>query len=252
MDAMAKKRFRPVPLAAFSLACLFGSMVLPGHAWGTTPAGPSKPAGQMLKAALASAAKKGSVRVTVHFFSGKTTGEVVQDSARNTGVETVAIGKERISIVLAGGTAYFSANAPGLRSYFGYSTAIASALAGKWISVVPNDSTYRSLIAGLTLPAALKEVSPSGAISAGKTRMLGRQLTASIVGTASAGLPRTTLFVTVHGSHLPVEAVGSSTGGGQATGEIVTFSRWGEAVHVPVPPTPLPLSSLPLGASSGG
>jgi hypothetical protein len=56
----------------------------------------SNSASQLLKTAIASATQHGSVHVTVHFFSGNRTGEVVEDSALQSGVETVAIGQERV------------------------------------------------------------------------------------------------------------------------------------------------------------
>jgi hypothetical protein len=215
-------------------------------------AGPSNAPGQVVKAAIASGTEKGSVRVTVHFFSGKTTGELVQDSARQMAKQTVAIGKERISIVLRNGTAYFAGNSQGLTKYFGLPKAVAAQLSGRWISISPTDSGFQSVTAGLTLSAALKEVTPTGTVTRGKKKTVNRQPTLSVLGTGSAGGPQTTLFVAAHGTPLPVEAVSSTGSGSTASGEIVTFSRWGEKVTTPTPSNSIPVSTLSLGTSSGG
>jgi hypothetical protein len=205
---------------------------------------------QILGSAIASGTQKGSVRVTVHFFTGKTTGELVQDSARQSAKQTVAIGKERISIVLSGGTAYFAGNSQGLMKYFGFSAPTAATLSGRWISISPSDSGFGSVTAGLTLASALAEVRPAGSISEGKRKTVNRQPTVSVSGTGSANQARTTLFVASHGKPLPVEAVTSSSNGETESGEIVTFSRWGEKVLIPTPTDAVPISSLSLGSAA--
>jgi hypothetical protein len=193
---------------------------------------------------MASARAEGSARVTVRFFSGKKTGELVQDSALQSGKETVAIGKERISILLFHGTAYFSGNTSGLTSYFGFPKADATTLAGRWVSVSPTDSGFTSVVAGLTLPAALKEASPTGSITKGKVKKLNGELTTSISGTGSATKIPTSLFIAAKGKPLPVEAVASAGSGKKTSGEIVTFSHWGEAVQIPTPSNAIPISTL--------
>jgi len=74
----------------------------------------------------------------------------------------------------------------------------------------------------------------------------------SLSGTGPAGIARLTLFVAAHGNSLPVEAVGSGGTAQKASGEIVTFSRWGEAVHVPVPSQSIPISTLSAGSPTAG
>jgi hypothetical protein len=222
----------------------FGCVAGPAAAGGATTPGSSSSAGRELTATVASARAEGSVRVTVHFFSGKTTGELVQDSARQSGMETVAIGKERVSIILLHGVAYFSGNTPGLTSYFGLPEAVATTLSGHWVSVSSTDPGYASVVAGITLTSALKEASPVGSITEGKMKKLGGRLTASVSGTGSATVPPTTLFIAAEGKPLPVEAIASRGSGEEISGEIVTFSRWGEKVHVPTPTDAIPISTL--------
>jgi hypothetical protein len=189
---------------------MLASVAVAAGAIGATPIQPSGTGSQILKSAIASAQKVGSVRVTVHFFSGKTTGELVQDSARTSAEQTVAIGNERVSIVLSANTVYFSGNTPGLVHYFGLTTAVATTLANQWVSASPSDSAFPSLSAGLTLSSALGEVSPTGSIVKGKRQTVDGQPTMSLSGTGPTGIARLTLFVAAHGRSLPVEAVGSA------------------------------------------
>jgi hypothetical protein len=237
------RRVRQRAAVVIGLGCLVSSALASGVAGAATAPSPG-PAGRALKASVAAARQKGSVRVTVHFFSGKTTGALVQDSARQSAVQTVAIGKERVSILLRHGTAYFAGNVKGLTSYFGMPKALATTLTGRWISVSPSDSAFQSIVAGLSLGDALKEASPAGSITMGKQRKVAGQLTRSIAGSGSSAVPPTTLFVAASGSHLPVEAVSSRGSGNDLSGEIATFSRWGEKVDVPKPANPIPLSTI--------
>ncbi len=233
-----------VPACAFPLALLY-----PSSSGALTT---SNSASQLLKAAIASATQHGSVHVTVHFFSGSKTGEVVEDSALQSGVETVAIGQERVSIVLTDGMAYVTGNRQGLLSYMGLPASMATALAGQWISIPPTDRGFTSVVSGLTLSSALHEVTPAGAVSQGRQKTVNGQSTISVSGTGSTGQARTSLFIATKRNRLPVEAVAATGNGKAVSGEIVTFSRWGETVHTPKPPTSVPISSLRSGSASSG
>jgi hypothetical protein len=252
MDTVVKRRSGRAVLALGGCGCILANIAVAAAAYGATPAERSATATQILKSAIASAQKAGSARVTVHFFSGQTAGELVQDSTRASAEQTVAIGKERVSIVLSEGTVYFSGNTKGLVNYFGLTKAAAATLADRWVSASSSDSAYPSLAAGLTLSSALKEVSPTGSIVRGKPRTVDGRLTTSLSGTGPAGITRVTLFVAADGKSLPVEAVGSGGSAEKASGEIVTFSRWGEAVRVPVPSESIPISTVSAGSPVAG
>jgi len=70
-------RSRRVVLAVGGCGCILANIAIATGAYGATPVQQPGTANQILKSAIASAKKIGSVRVTVHFFSGKTTGELV-------------------------------------------------------------------------------------------------------------------------------------------------------------------------------
>jgi hypothetical protein len=205
---------------------------------------------QSLTRALGSAKDAGSARITVQFFSGSTNGRVVQDSTLHTGKQTVAIKNELASVVLTGDTAYISGNSSGLTSYFGLPSSLVSTLAGKWVSVQSADTAFQSVSANISLSSALANVTPSGTLVGGKRSKVDDQWVKSISGQAPGGEGRLTLFVALSKKSLPVEAVESSGSGKSAKGEIVTFTRWGEQVHVPTPAGALPLSALQAASSA--
>ncbi len=209
-------------------------------------------ASQALKHSLNDATEAGSARITVQFFTGSTTGKVVQDSSLHSGEQTVAIGKELVSTVLVGGAAYISGNSQGLTTYFGLPSALVPTLNGKWVSVQPTDAAFQSVSANVSLTSALANVTPSGTVVAGKRSKVDQQWVNSISGEAPGGRQRLTLFVAANKRALPVEAVESAGSGKSATGEIVTFTRWGEQVHVPTPSGALPLSAIQAASSASG
>ena len=207
------------------VACLLGLSVTSGATPSVAAASEPTPQ-QALQRSLGTAKSAGPVRITVHFFSGSTTGKVVQDSSLRSGEQTVAIGKELASVVLVGGAAYISGNGQGMTSYFGLPTALGPTLAGRWISVQPADPQFRAVAANVTLASALANVTPSGRLIMGRRSRVNGQAVKSVAGTAPGGGGRLVLFIAARGRSLPVEAVESSGGGTSARGEIVTFSRW--------------------------
>ena len=226
------------------VGCLLLSLAVTSAASASVDRGSSGSVSQMLKRSLAAATKAGSAKISVQFFSGSTTGKVVQDSSLHSGEQTVAIGKELASTALVGGTAYISGNSKGFSSYFGLPRAVVPTLAGRWVSVLPTDSAFQGVTANVALPSALAAVTPSGTLVAGKRSKVDRQWVTSISGQAPGGGGRLTLFVAANARSLPVEAVESSRTGKTAKGEIVKFSRWGEPVHVVTPSGALPLSAI--------
>jgi hypothetical protein len=233
------------------LACLIGLSVTVGSA-ASVAAASTNAAQHALERSLSAAKGEGSVRITVEFFSGSTTGKVVQDSSVNSGEQTVAIGKEVASVVLVGGVAYISANGQGMTSYFGLPSSLVPTLSGRWISVHPTDSSFQAVTANVSLASALSNVTPSGTLVTGKRSRADGQPVNSVAGTAAGGGGRLTLFLAAHGRPLPVEAVESSGAGKSAKGEIVTFTRWGEQLHVSTPSGAIPISTLGAASSPGG
>jgi hypothetical protein len=199
---------------------------------------------------LAEAKQAGTVRITVQFFTGSTTGKVVQDSSLTAGKQTVAIGNELASVVLLRSSAYISGNNEGLTSFFGLPSAMVSALIGRWASLQPGDSPYSAVTANVTLRSALANVTPSGTLIEGKRSMVDGQLVRSIAGSLPGGGGHMLLFVAINKRSLPVEAVESGGNGASGQGEIVTFSHWGETLRISAPHGAIPFSALQTIASA--
>jgi hypothetical protein len=248
-------------IGATAIACIIALGASSGDASGGNP-GPggsassrattSTAANQALQRSLAAAKSAGSVRITVHFFSGNTSGEVVQDSSNSSGKQTVAIGKELASTVLVHGTAYISGNEAGMTFYFGLPSVVTSTISGKWVSVQPSDAAFQSVAANVALPTALRNVTPTGTLTLGKSLKVKGRRVRSISGTSTDGLGRLTLFVAANSQSLPVEAIEATKSGKLVKGEIVTFSRWGEALHLPKPRGAVPLSVIEAASSASG
>ena len=234
------------------VGCLLLSLLGTSEASASVALASSPSVSQSLAHALGAAKEAGSARITVQFFSGSTSGKVVQDSTLHSGKQTVAIKNELASVVLTGGTAYISGNSSGLTSYFGLPSSLVPTLTGRWVSVQSTDSAFQSVSANVALSSALANVTPSGELVAGKRSKVDRQWVKSISGGAPGGGGSLTLFIAANKKSLPVEAVESNGSGKAAKGEIVTFTRWGEQVHVPTPSGALPLSAIEDASSASG
>ena len=232
--------------------CLLLSLAVTSGASASVAVGSSATASQSLMHSLSAATAAGSARITVQFFSGRSTGKVVQDSSLHSGEQTIAIGKAVASVVLVGGSAYLSGNSRGLTSYFGLPSALAPTLSGRWISVQSTDAAFHAVTANVALPSALAQVTPSSPLIAGKRLKLSGQWVRSISGEIPGGGGRLTLFVTADTRSLPVQAVESSGAGKSAQGEIVTFRRWGEQLHLATPSGAIPISTLQAASSASG
>jgi hypothetical protein len=202
--------------------------------------------------ATTTATREGSAHVAVAYASMGTPGKVIEDATVTSGKESIAIGNERVSILLVNGIVYFLGNVPGLESYFGFPKAAASAFSGRWISVTSTDQGYQPLVSDVTLTSALKGATPVGTLSKGMDTTVSGHSVTSVSGGGPAGQGKMVLFLAAKGPRLPVEAVVGVHTGKKGSGEIVTFSHWGEEVNVTVPSVSIPISSLSSRASIAG
>ena len=139
-----------------------------------------------------------------------------------------------------------------MTSYFGLPASLVPTLAGRWISVQPADSHFGAITANVALASALANVTPAGRLAMGRRSRVNGQPVKSIAGTALGGGGRLVLFVAAGGRSLPVQAVESSGAGTSAKGEIVTFSRWGERLHLATPAGAIPISTIEAASSAAG
>ncbi len=231
--------FRTGPVAVAGL-CL-GASVIPTPA-DAAPKGPTL--ASLLTAATTGATHAGSVRVSVKFVSNGQAGDLVVDSAADSGQEILKFGKQVVGIVLVDGVVYITGNRQGLTSYFGMPATSSAALSGRWISFASTDDGYQTFLSDVALPSVLKSVTPTGTLVKEKTTNVSGTPVIAVAGKGPAGESRGVLFLASKGAGLPVEAVISNGSGKKARGEIVKFSHWGEKVNPAVPGGAISVASL--------
>jgi hypothetical protein len=200
------------------------------------------PPAQVVAHANAAADRLGSVHAAVSVKSGAQTQTLTVDSNRTTGHQLITAGDELAEIVVVGQEAYIRGNAEGLTKYFNFPAAVASRIAGRWVSFRPSDVGYRSVTVGVTLDSALKALEPKGSLrSATPTRIRGTKVLA-VKGASSTG--DITEYIEARGAHLPFGAVQESGNGKNQTTASIQLSRWGERVAIKAPPGAIPISSF--------
>ena len=180
------------------------------------------------------------------------TGVLIVDSSANSGQETLTYGKQIVGMVLVNGVVYITGNSQGLTSYFGMPASSSTALSGRWISFSSTDNGYQTFLSDVALPSVLKSVTPTGTLTKEKSTSLGGVPVIAVAGSGPAGETRGVLFLRSKGRGLPVEAVISNGSGKSASGEIVTFSRWGERVDPAVPAGAISVATLRAQSAAAG
>jgi hypothetical protein len=213
-----------------------------GLSSGTSPPFADLTPAQVVADANAAADGLGSVHAVVSVKNGTQTQTVTVDSGRTTGDQLVTAGPELAEIVVVGQETYIRGNAEGLAQYFNFPAAVASRIAGHWVSFRPSDVGYRSVTAGVTLDSALKALEPTGSLRfAQPTRIRGTKGLA-VKGASSTG--DITEYIEARGAHLPLGAVQESGNGKNRTTASIQLSRWGEQVAIKTPPGAIPFSSF--------
>ena len=222
---------------------------------GSTGSGSTAPAGGSAAsiAAAALATLKAGRAVHVDITNSDPTSGITSfsDDATATGGQQIITinGTEHATILFIGNIGYLKANALALASFIGVSAAQAQELAGKWLSLSPGDTlgttTYSSLVDGITLSAVASEIQMPGPDTVTGPEKVSGQPVLAITSPAPASqkLPSTarmTLYVTASGSRPVLEKL-SDAGGDENQ---ISFSHWGESLHLTAPAGALPVSSL--------
>jgi len=213
----------------------------------SAPAASQSPAG-LLSSALHNAAARGSVHETE---SGGPTGRPPtltgsSDITNTGGTEVVHIARlGDADVILIGSQAYLRSTRAALGQLYKFPAPAAEQAAGRWISFARSTSSaFLNLVDGLTLPSALYDVTPQGALTETTPTKINGQAVIGIRGKAptSYGFPTLTLYVSRSNSPVPVAA---SYGGVKGTTAGDSFSRWGERVKLTPPAGAIPRTSLP-------
>jgi hypothetical protein len=214
----------------------------------TTPAALS--ASDLLSAAQAAVRSSGSVHTDVTYTSNGTALHYSDDATPTEGRQVVTDGNGgQETVLLVNGIGYVQGNAEALEVLSGLSAQQAGQFAGQWIEVRPGQklgpAAFSDVISGLSLPSVASELTLSGAPSLVKPITIGGQPANGLQGTTSAAdgfpIPATSvLYVADNAQRLPVQL---SVQGNGYTYQM-TFSQWGEAVHLTAPTQTIPATQV--------
>jgi hypothetical protein len=207
------------------------------------------PASGVLGTALSTMKAAVSVHVNMRQVQQSRTAVYSDDSADGAGRQEIMIsGGEHAIVLVVGKVTYIQGNEAALTGYFGFPAAAATRLVNRWISFRPGDTGYRQVTSGVTLAGLASELELTGPLT---IKAPGTVVGQSVVGVhgavpASVGAPagsKATLYVAASGRALPVSYQIDRADSLRLT---VTFSRWGEPVHLTAPPRAIPVTSISL------
>lgn len=173
------------------------------------------------------------------------------DSTTNGGRQVFTIGKTgHLTILLIAGVGYVYGNSAALEAYLQVPQELAIQYADQWIAVRAGDklgaARYSDIIAGITLSSVSSELEQNGPLTLRAPVTVGGQRVVGIQSpvAASAQLPstaRSVLYVTDNSLLRPV--MSEVTGAGSYKYHL-SFSGWGETVHLTAPANPVPASTI--------
>jgi len=150
----------------------------------------------------------------------------------------------RVIILLIGKVTYVYGDATGLNRLIGIPENQAGQAAGQWIAVQPGEKLgqldYNAISSGLTLDDLANSVTPTGTLTPTAPGIVAGQPVRGVQGTDPGGSGPARLYVTDTDAPLPVTYTAP---GGKAPFQ-VSFSHWGETLHLTAPPDPIPASSV--------
>jgi len=221
----------------------------PAASASATPVPKTAPA--LLSGALASLRSAGSVHIETDQSASPGLVVFSQDSTAGGGRQVIRLGKTgTVTVLLIAGVGYVQANAVGLQAFFSVPQQQADEFSGQWIAVRPGDklgaSTYDDITTGITLSSVATELAPSGAVSLGAPSTVKSQRVLAVQGpvAASADLPaaaRSVLYVT---DTAPVRPVLSEVTNAGSYENRVSFTDWGETLHLTAPAHTVPASDV--------
>jgi hypothetical protein len=212
----------------------------------------TKSGAQIIAAAVAATKRESSFHFEESAISGSSGVTVVADVGTAAGEQHITIHEGskvgKVTVMLAGGTAYFEGDAPGLEGLTGMSAKVADAVAGKWISVPSTNSSFSGLAGSLAVKSAASQlVEMSGTLTRGKTstRLGHKAVAVRATESTKTGSLALTMYVRTTGAALPISVDGITQESGSAAHLIsASFSNWGEVLHLTAPTGALPIASV--------
>lgn len=229
---------------------------------GPGPTAISPNARHLVRAALTATIDAGSFHYVSRFTSQGVTQTTVGDAGASAGRQVITIGPDTFTVLVSGASCFFQGNERQMVEQLGLPVAVASAHAGQWISLAPDDPPYQSVYVAVRTRSALnsniafvphQEVGTSTRSGYHVLGIRGPMSNQIVNGQTQKAKGTAILYLTTSHPHLPVEYTENGTitvGGQSAKGKLeMTFSRWGEAVTVNAPQGAVSYSSL--GAGNG-
>ena len=214
-----------------------------------SPAGKSAPV--LLRDTLAALRAGGSVHVDISQSTSQGSLAYSDDATASGGRQVITIdGTGHATILFIAGVGYVQADAKGLAALFELPQPQADQFAGQWIALRPGDklglSTYDDVTAGITLSSVATELEPSGTSTLASPATVAGQ---PVVGVqtrlpAASKLPaaaRNVLYMTDDSLLRPVLSEVTNAGSYKYR---VSFSHWGETLHLTAPANAVPASSV--------
>ena len=215
----------------------------------TAPVGKSAPA--LLSGTLGAVRAGGSVHVDITQSTSQSSLAYSDDATAGGGRQVITIdGAGHATILFIAGVGYVQADAEGLATLFELPQPLADQFAGQWIALRHGDklgaSTYDDVTAGITLSSVATELEPSGTPTLAAPATVAGQ---RVVGVqtrmpAASKLPaaaRNVLYMTDNSLLRPVLSEVTNAGSYKYQ---VSFSHWGETLHLTAPANAVPASSV--------
>jgi len=209
-----------------------------------------------LHAAQAAVRSGGSVHVDITDSSASGSIHFSDDDTASGGRQVVTLSNGgRVTILLIDGIDYVQANAVALEGFFQVPQAQAEQTADQWIKLSAGEkigaSTYDDVTAGITLSSVADELALAGTLKPAKPSTVGGQPVTGVEAAmpASAKLPasaRNVLYATDNSLHRPVVLEVLDAGSYKY---LMSFSQWGETVHLTAPANSIPASDTASGPS---
>jgi hypothetical protein len=221
----------------------------PGARGLATPAGKSAPV--LLHDTVAALRSGGSVHVDITESTSQGSLAYSDDATASGGRQVITIDRTgHVTILFIAGVGYVQANATGLAALFQLPQPQADQFAGQWIALRPGDklgaSTYDDVTAGITLSSVATELKPNGTPTLAAPATVAGQRVVGVQTPLPAGgqLPataRNVLYMTDNSLLRPVLSEVTNAGSYRYQ---VSFSHWGETLHLTAPANAVPASSV--------
>ncbi len=212
----------------------------------------SSPSGPSAASLIAKSQNAISGAAAVHYvqaitLSGQTQSVTGSVSATQADVVSLVNKSPLLELRLVGTTMYFvSQSASILEKNFTLTPSVAKNWTGRWISIVPSDSAYSSLISTLSIGAEVTPLYPSGSnMTVNENAMIQGRKAISITGSnSSKGTSSESTIFLDPGTYLPIGATAIGRTASQTEHLAVVLNHWNEAFSVKAPTSSTPLASL--------